>query len=139
MGNESEDEPRMDEEVNLLGLSDDALDEDDYNDAVDELDRADESDEQADPSDRRSYLRRYGSCPPGYKRSGFWYLCTRDTKSTTSYYMVLDGKRYRVTPSSGRMSVRLSTRGTMELGGAKYTVTQMRRRRCWGRRCWLRG
>ena len=62
-------EPRMDEEVDLLGLSDDGLDEDDYNDAVDELDRADESDEQADPSDRRSNR----SCPRGYKKSSGCY------------------------------------------------------------------
>merc|ERR1719237_1510249 len=61
--NESEDEPRMDEEVNLLGLSDDALDEDD------ELDRADETDEQADPSDRRSIR----SCRRGWKKSSGCY------------------------------------------------------------------
>ena len=132
-------EPRVDEEVDLLGLSDDALDEDDFNDAVDELDRADETDEQADPSDRRSYRwRRF--CPPGYKRRG-WYRCTRDTKSTTSYYMVLDGKRYKVTPSSGRLvnSDIYGSRGTMEIGGAKYTVTLMRRRWCRGWKCWRRG
>ena len=149
----------MDEEVDLLGLSDDALDEDDYNDAVDELDRADESDEQADPSDRRSYRRRRRplpvTCPPGYKpgkctkmgRSAYFRTrvcrsrnCHRDTKNKASHYMVLDGKRYRVTPiGSSRRVVRTSSILNMEIGGAKYLVSRTRKRSCRGWRCWLRG
>merc|ERR1719507_968331 len=107
---DSDDEPRVDDEVDLLGLSDGALDEDDYDEDVSELDRADETEQQADPSDRRSYRRR---CPRGYltKRTNCRRVCRFKHRKCTRCLV-------RCVPRSGT--------DYLVLGGTRYTVTRSR-------------
>merc|ERR1712117_816521 len=134
---DSDDEPRMDDSVSLgleddgddaevsaldrtdetdLGLGDDSLDEDGFDDeAADDLDRAGDTELQTNPSDdsdRRSPVRcssgytykRICRRFPCYRRRCLRRRCyrrcvkTTSTSKSTSGFLVLGGTSYTVTP-----------------------------------------